>query len=563
MTSTASVGHATPAPAGPRPDAARPENASDWWRQAVVYQIYPRSFVDLNGDGIGDLPGISSRADYLSSLGIDAVWLTPFYPSALVDGGYDVADYRNIDPHVGTLRQFDSMLEILHRRGLRVFIDLVPNHSSNLHPWFQEALAAGPGSAARDRYIFRDGKGEQGELPPNDWPSHWADSCWTRVPDGQWYLHLFAPEQPDLNWEHEEVRADFLKTIRFWADRGVDGFRVDVAHGLVKQVSEPYVHLESLAPRYLPTDGSHPLLDRDGLQDVYRQWRQVFDAYQPPIIAVGEVGAALSRRHRYTASDALHQAFNFELLEEPFKAERFRAVIDASLENAADTNASSTWVLSNHDVVRHVSRYGLPDGVDLNAWLLTGGTRPRADLTLGTERARAAVALLLALPGSLYVYQGEELGLPEVASIPIRQLQDPIWERSGNASKGRDGCRVPLPWTRDGEAHGFSPNRAHLPQPAWFGDLSVEAQDGVAGSMLEFYRHALRLRRDLQTGEMLQWLEAPSPDVLYFQRPNGWRCLTNFGSRPVSLPTGELLLASAEPVGRMLPANATAWLRQL
>ena len=284
----------------------------NWWRQAVVYEIYPRSFMDLDGDGIGDIVGITSKAEYLSRLGVDAVWLTPFYPSPLVDGGYDVADYRQVDPRLGTLRHFSQMLDALHGRGIRVFVDIVPNHTSDRHPWFQEALASGPGSAARERYVFRDGRGDDGELPPNDWPSHWGDSCWTRVPDGQWYLHLFAPEQPDLNWDHPEVRADFLETLRFWAQMGVDGFRVDVAHGLAKDLTQPYPALARFQTAgYIPEDGSHPLFDREELLDIYAEWRAVLDANAPALVAVGEVGAPVARRSRYTTDRALHQAFNF------------------------------------------------------------------------------------------------------------------------------------------------------------------------------------------------------------------------------------------------------------
>ena len=533
----------------------------NWWRQAVVYEIYPRSFMDLNGDGIGDIVGITSKAEYLADLGVDAVWLTPFYPSPLADGGYDVADYREVDPRLGTLRHFSQMLDAFHGRGVRVFVDIVPNHSSDQHQWFKEALEGGPGCAARDRYIFRDGSGPDGALPPNAWPSHWGPSSWTRVPDGQWYLHLFAPEQPDFNWEHPEVRSDFIKTLNFWAGMGVDGFRVDVAHGLVKDLSEPYKPTTSLLPEHLPDDGSHPLLDRDELLDVYAEWRKVLDSFTPPLVAVGEVSAPMSRRSRYTSDQALHQAFNFELIDATWTADSFHGIIDRALSMAAETGSSSTWVLSNHDVVRHASRYALPVGTDLNAWLLSQGQEPREDRALGAARARAAAMLLLALPGSAYLYQGEELGLFEVADLESEQLQDPIWTRSNNQHKGRDGCRVPLPWTADDNAYGFTFAEPHLPQPAWFRNMAAELQESDPKSTLSLYRDALRLRRELQCAEQLTWGPLTSSTVLDLIRPNGWRSITNFGSSPIDLPSQPVLLASAPIVQGRLSGNATVWLQ--
>ena len=534
----------------------------NWWRQAVVYEIYPRSFMDLDGDGIGDIVGITSKVEYLSNLGVDAVWLTPFYPSELADGGYDVADYREVDPKLGTLRHFGQMLDAFHGRGIKVFIDIVPNHTSDQHVWFQEALAGGPGCAARDRYIFRDGRGESGELPPNDWPSYWATSCWTRVPDGQWYLHLFAPEQPDLNWDHPAVREDFIETLRFWARRGVDGFRVDVAHALVKDMSEPYATLIPFTTEnYIPEDGSHPLFDRDDLLQVYAEWRRVLDSYAPPLVAVGEVMAPASRRGRYTTDNGLHQAFNFELLEANWDANEFHGVIDHALAMAGESGSSSTWVLSNHDVARHASRFGLPVKTDLNAWLISQGKEPAEDRALGTRRARAAAMLMLALPGSTYMYQGEELGLFEVATLEPAQLQDPIWTRSQHKVKGRDGCRIPMPWEENSNGLGFSFTEPHLPQPTWFRAMAANVQEADPNSMLSLYRRALRLRRDLQCEEQLQWGPLTSATVLDFIRPNGWRSITNFGLAPIDLPAGDVVLSSVQISGHELPANATAWLR--
>ncbi|GAB3274801.1 glycoside hydrolase family 13 protein [Microbacterium lacusdiani] len=547
------------------------DTPADWWRQAAVYQIYPRSFADANGDGIGDLRGIISRVPYLAALGIDAVWLSPFYPSALADGGYDVADYRDVDPRIGTLDEFDEMVAALHAEDIRVVVDIVPNHSSDQHEWFQAALAAGPGSPERARYIFRDGTGPGGGEPPTDWESIFGGPAWTRVPDGQWYLHLFAPEQPDFDWSNHEVRADFLHTLRFWADRGVDGFRVDVAHALTKDLTEPLptkAQLEAIA-----RGGDHPIWDRDEVHEIYAEWRKVFDSYSPPRTAVAEAWVERHRRPRYASPEGLGQAFEFDLLTAEFDAQAFREVVDDSLELAGISGSSSTWVLSNHDVVRHPTRYGLPplakpvgstesEDKQGRAWILAGAPEEELDRDLGLRRARAATLFELALPGSAYLYQGEELGLHEVGDLPDEARQDPTYFRSPGVDKGRDGCRVPLPWTTTGSSFGFGDDGAHLPQPEWFGASSVEAQDGDPASTLSLYREALRLRRALQAAERLEWLEEfTRGDVLAFARPNGWICVTNFGDEPAALPGGEVLLSSAPLDGDRLPGAATAWLR--
>jgi alpha-glucosidase len=531
----------------------------DWWRQAVVYQVYPRSFADSNGDGIGDLPGLTSRMDYLADLGVDAIWLSPFYPSALADGGYDVADYRDVAPELGTLADFDILVAAAKARGLKVVVDIVPNHSSDLHRWFQEALASPPGSAARARYIFRDGKGPDGAEPPSDWISHFGGPAWTRVPDGQWYCHLFAPEQPDLNWDNPEVHEDFLTTLRFWADRGVDGYRVDVAHALAKDLSEPLRSKPTLED--VPADGTDPLYDRDEVHEIYAEWRrEVLDRYDPPRTAVAEAFAPPERRALYARPSELGQAFNFDLLKADFDADDFRAVIDFCLGEAERAGSSTTWVLSNHDVVRHATRYGLPQGIDLDAWLLGEGQVPPLDEAQGLRRARAATLLMLALPGSSYLYQGEELGLHEVADIPLGALQDPIWLRTLNTKKGRDGARVPLPWSDEGASYGFGSGAAWLPQPAAFSRTAVSAQRGAAGSTLELYRQALRLRRSLQGAESLTWVPSGGA-VLHLERPGGWHCVMNFGSEPAPLPAGQLLLSSgAAPVVDQLPGETTVWL---
>ncbi|GAA2534776.1 glycoside hydrolase family 13 protein [Streptomyces levis] len=537
----------------------------DWWRQAVVYQVYPRSFADADGDGLGDLRGITRRLTHLAALGVDALWMSPFYPSELADGGYDVADPRDVDPRLGTLDDFDALVAEAHRLGLKVIVDIVPNHSSHQHAWFQEALRAGPGSAARDRYVFRDGRGEHGELPPTDWQSVFGGSAWQRVPDGQWYLHLFAPEQPDLNWENQEVRADHRTTLRFWSDRGVDGFRVDVAHALVKDLSEPLRDLgrpelsREEALTALPP-GTHPFYDRDDVHEIYRDWRKILDAYQPPRMAVAEAWVPGARRALYARPDELGQAFNFEYLQARWEAGELRQVITDSLATARAAGASATWVLSNHDVIRHASRLMLPPDTDLNAWLLSGGRAPAVDEEAGLRRARAATLLMLALPGSAYLYQGEELGLPEVADLPTEVLQDPIWEQTGHVRKGRDGCRVPLPWTTAGPSYGFGPGGAWLPQPPGFAAYAVEAQDGVEGSTLELYRTALRLRRKLLDGEELTWAANAPDGVLQFDRGEGWRCVTNLTASAVALPAGEVLLSSAPLENGRLGPDTTVWL---
>ncbi|CAL9589582.1 Oligo-1,6-glucosidase [Streptomyces sp. enrichment culture] len=541
-----------------RPGRDAEHAEAQWWRQATVYQIYPRSFADANGDGIGDLPGITSRVPYLRDLGVDAVWLSPFYPSALADGGYDVDDYRDVDPRIGTLEQFDELVAALHSAGIRIVVDIVPNHTSNRHVWFQEALAAGPGSAARERYVFRRGRGPRGEEPPTDWTAAFGGPAWEPVGDGEWYLHLFAPEQPDLNWSNPEVRADFLTTLRFWADRGVDGFRVDVAHMLAKDLTEPLPSKDELRTEGMP-DGTHRLEDRDEVHEIYREWRAVFNEYTPPRTAVAEAWVPAHRRSRYASPDGLGQAFNFDLLQAPWDAAAFRGIIEENLELADASGASSTWVFSNHDTVRHATRYALPAGTDLVAWLLSGGTDPRPDPEQGLRRARAATLLALALPGSTYLYQGEELGLHEVADLPEESLQDPTWKRSLGTERGRDGCRVPLPWTTSGPSYGFGPGGAHLPQPPHFAEHSVEAQQADPASTLAFYRRALAERRRLQTDETLTWHD-DKPDVVRFSRPGGWTCVTNFGSVPVPLPPGRLVVTSGPLEDGLLPPDTTAWL---
>ncbi|MGS2591177.1 glycoside hydrolase family 13 protein [Streptomyces hebeiensis] len=543
-----------------------------WWRESVVYQIYVPSFADADGDGMGDLRGITGRLGHVAELGADAVWLTPFYPSPLADGGYDVADHRDVDPRHGTLDDFRALLARARALGLRTIVDIVPNHCSERHPWFQEALAAPPGSEARERFVFRDGKGPDGAEPPADWQSKFGGPAWTRVPDGQWYMHIFAAEQPDLNWEHPDVLADFERTLRFWLDLGVDGFRIDVAHGLRKDLVPPLRDTrggDSASLNAPPSGENHPFWDRDETHEIYRAWRKITDSYAPDRIMVAEAGVSAARLPLYTRPDELHQAFNFFHLRCPWDAAAFRDVIDTSLAGAAAYGSLPTWVLSNHDVVRHRTRHALPLGTDLPAWLMADGREPAPDEERGGRRARAAALLTLALPGTTYLYQGEELGLPEVADLPAEALRDPMWERTGQRRKGRDGCRVPLPWTRTGPSHGFGPGGSWLPQPAGWGAYSVEAQTGRPGSFLELYRTALRLRRGFVGDESFAWLPSAEGE-LAFRKGAGLECRVNISGRPLplSLPAGARLLLASEDLADgsvpggpvVLPADAAVWL---
>ncbi|MEV6690022.1 glycoside hydrolase family 13 protein [Micromonospora sp. NPDC051196] len=525
-----------------------------WWRSAVVYQVYVRSFADANGDGIGDLQGIRERLPYLRDLGVDALWLTPFYTSPMVDGGYDVADYRDVDPMFGTLGDFEAMITDAHALGLRIIVDIVPNHTSDQHPWFQAALAAAPGSAERERYLFADGKGVDGEQPPNDWESIFGGPAWTRVPDGQWYLHLFDPAQPDLNWRHPQVRAEFEDILRFWLDRGVDGFRIDVAHGMIKADGLPDVGFNSMTTGRRQSEllgkGRLPYFDQDEVHDIYRAWRPILDSYPGGRMAVAEAWAETPQRlARYIGPDELHQAFSFDFLDATWSADSFRKVIDTALAESTIVGAPTTWVLSNHDRQRHVTRYG--------------------DGEVGLRRARAAALLMLALPGCAYLYQGEELGLPEVLDLPDELRQDPAFLRTGES---RDGCRVPIPWSGELAPYGFGPAGSELswlPAPATWRALSVAAQTGTPGSTLELYRAALRIRHDhpALTGiGGITWQET-GPGVLAFSREAGGTvltCVVNTGDAPVRIDGYGTPLVASEAIteqdgSHLLDVDTAVW----
>ncbi len=618
---------------------AAPAPQATWWSNAVIYQIYPRSFADLNADGMGDLPGVTSRLPYLRRLGVDAIWLSPFYLSPQADAGYDVADYRAVDPRFGELRDFDALLAQAHDLGIRVIVDLVPNHTSDEHTWFEEALAAPVGSAARDRYLFRDGKGTHAEIPPNNWQSIFGGNAWTRLQEngvpGQWYLHLFDTKQPDLNWDNAEVRQEMRSVLRFWLDRGVDGFRVDVAHGLVKEKglpdwsgqaamvegSEAAEHAPHTAtpealnvvvdpsadpPQYRPKpamDPPSPYLDQDGVHEIYRDWHRVLKEYDGDRMMVAEAWVEpASRLARYIRADEMQQAFNFDFLLAGWDARRMAKAIDESLDAAAGVGAPATWVLSNHDTVRHASRFGLSDPTTFPKGISSQDEQP--DEELGLRRARAATLIMLGLPGSAYLYQGEELGLPEHTTLAAQDRQDPSFFRTNGAERGRDGCRVPLPWRADAPGYGFGgpadsitdlANRdaantdaantgladdgtanfgtanngtvqpPWLPQPETFAKYAVDSQEGQPGSTLEFYRRALALRARLDAGHgRLVWgpLNRPGEGILAY-RNGPLLVLANFGDEPIPLPAGftvELASAAAAADGGVLAANSSAWL---
>jgi alpha-glucosidase len=545
-----------------------------WWRDAVTYQIYIRSFADSNGDGIGDVEGIRSRLPYLKQLGIDAIWITPWYPSPQNDHGYDVSDYLDIEPQYGTLADAEKLIKATHEHGLKLIVDIVPNHTSDQHKWFQAALKAAPGSPERDRYIFRDGKGPNGELPPNNWEAVFGGCAWERVIEadgkpGQWYLHLFAIEQPDLNWENPEVRSHLEDVLKFWLDRGVDGFRIDVAHGMVKypglpDIPEVNTTSEMLAPH------ERPFWDQEGVHEIYRAWRKILDSYPGERMAVAEAWVSpASRIARYVRADELQNSFNFEMLTTLWKADEIRAKIDNSMEALVEVGAPPSWVFNNHDVVRSIDRLDLGLTNNGESTFTRQGDPAKFNIARGTLRAKSATLMTLALPGGTYLYQGEELGLPEVRDLPEDRLTDPRWKMSGYKDRGRDGCRVPLPWKSEPTGgFGFSTNelleldQAWLPMSPWMGNFSAESQDGVAGSTLTMYREALALRKleeGLGDGPMT-WIEA-GKDVVAFSRPGNFACFINFGTA-IEIPNGAKVLISSGPLeGNLIPTDTAVWLR--
>ena len=550
--------------AGDKPVLVNPSAVDPlWWRSAVIYEIYIRSFADGNGDGTGDLAGVRAHLPYLRDLGVDAIWFTPWYPSPLADGGYDVEDYFSVHPSFGDLAEAEALIREALALGIRTIIDVVPNHISDQHPWFKAALASPPGSPERERFWFRPGRGANGDEMPNHWVSNFQGDTWTRTTNadgtpGEWYLHLFTPEQPDLNWNNPDVRKLHEDVLRFWFDRGVAGVRIDSAALLIKDPELSEVPDD-------PAPGQHPNTDRDEVHDVYRSWRAIADSYEGTRVLVGEVWLPDTERFaKYLRPDEMHTAFNFDFMARPWDAAQLRDSIDSMLAAHAPVGAPSTWVLSNHDVTRPVTRYGREDTSFAFATKRFGTP---TDLALGTRRARAAALLSAALPGSLYVYQGDELGLPEAEDIPVELREDPMYFRSEGVDPGRDGCRVPLPWSGTRPPFGFEPDGSTtepwLPQPTDWATLTVEAEAGDSSSMLSLYRTALSIRRShpaLGDGT-LTWIES-APGVLAFSRGLGFVNVTNLSDQAVELPLHvRLLLTSSTLKNGLLPPDSTAWLR--
>jgi alpha-glucosidase len=543
---------------------------SQWWRSGVIYQIYPRSFADSNGDGLGDLKGITSRLDSLAALGIDAIWLSPFYSSPQKDAGYDVSNYVDVDPIFGTLSDFDDLLEKAHGFGIRVMIDLVPNHSSDQHEWFQKALAAEPGSPERAFYHFKDGLGENGELPPNNWVSMFGGPAWTRVTEndgkpGQWFVHLFDSSQPDFNWANPEVQLEFENILKFWLDRGVDGFRVDQPHAMVKAEGlpdNPYV--KEAGAGFIEGRENPPMWFQEEVHEIFRKWRKILESYPGDRAMCGEAYVyPLSLMAKWVRSDEFHQTFNFRFLDAGWDPKKLFDAINESFEAFDGVGAPSTWVLNNHDVIRHASRFGgdygratASDGI--------GSGQPQPDPILGLQIAQGATLFMLGLPGAIYLFQGEELGLPEHTTLENKYRQDPTFARTNGARVGRDGCRIPLPWEPEGDSSGFSESgKSWLPQPASYKKLARSIQEQDSESTLSFYKAALGLRKQLGLGEgTFGWLAGHlGPETLGYEN-SGVKVLYNFGVQPVDLSSFEILISS-EPLisGKQLATNQCAWVK--
>ncbi|CAB4564033.1 MAG: alpha-amylase [Actinobacteria bacterium] len=542
---------------------------SQWWRSGVIYQIYPRSFADSNGDGLGDLKGITSRLDSLAALGIDAIWLSPFYCSPQKDAGYDVSNYVDVDPIFGTLSDFDDLLEKAHGLGIRVMIDLVPNHSSDQHAWFQRALAAKPGSPERAFYHFKDGLGENGELPPNNWVSMFGGPAWTRVTEsdgkpGQWFVHLFDSSQPDFNWANPEVQLEFENILKFWLDRGVDGFRVDQPHAMAKAEGLPdHPYLKEAGAGFIEGRENPPMWFQEEVHEIFRKWRKILEGYPGERAMCGEAYVyPLSLMAKWVRSDEFHQTFNFRFLDAGWDSKKLFDAINESFEAFDGVGAPSTWVLNNHDVIRHASRFGgdygratASDGI--------GSGQPQPDPILGLQIAKGATLFMLGLPGASYLYQGEELGLPEHTTLEDKYRQDPTFARTNGARVGRDGCRIPLPWEPEGDSSGFSESgKSWLPQPASYKELARSIQEKNPESTLSFYKTALDLRKQLGLGEgSFSWIAGhQGPETLGYEN-SGVKVIYNFGAQPVDLSTFEILLSSQPLSGKQLATNQCAWIK--
>lgn len=535
-----------------------PTGHLDWRRFGACYQVYPRSFADSDGDGIGDIRGIVQRLPHIASLGVDSIWVSPWYPSPFRDGGYDIADYCDVHPWFGTLDEAELLFKEAAASGLRVLLDLVVNHTSNEHEWFRHAVAARPGSAARGRYHVRRGAGPDGTQPPNDWESAFGGPAWSPLGDGDWYLHLFDASQPDLNWSSPDVQRDVHDAMRFWIELGASGFRVDAAQCFAKDPAYPDWRGRS-GDHVIPFGSEHPYRGRPELHDIVRGLRDVLDGYgdRELLLVAENILSPWPRLAEFVRPGEYHQVFNFEYLETPWDGERLRAKIVESLDATAAVGALPAWTLSNHDSMRPATRFGLPPDVDPLEWL-ADGDRSLLDVALGLRRARAGAMLAMALPGSYYCFQGEELGLPEVHDLPLDLLDDPIHARSGGRQKGRDGCRAPIPWTEGGPSFGFGRAGAWLPQPSDWGDHSVEEQSGRPGSTLELFRRCLAVRAERLAHERFEWVDVDG--AIAFRRDDVV-CVTTAGGRGAALPAGRVIAASEPPDGsRRLPADATAWI---
>lgn len=550
-----------------------------WWQNAVVYQLYPRSFADSNGDGIGDIEGIRRHLDHLRDLGVEAIWLTPCFPSPQRDHGYDVADYFDIEPAYGSLDDFDRLIAAASERGIRIMLDVVPNHCSSEHAWFKAAASATPGSPERARYYFRDGKGPNGDEPPNNWRAIFGGSAWTRITEadgkpGQWYLHSFTPWQPDFNWYNPDVVDYFDRMLTFWFDRGVEGFRVDAVPVLGKHPDLPDL------PR-LPTG----LTDAQAWgyniyahfyetgHEVWKHWRTLIDEYEHThpgrhVVTISESYGKPENILQYLKGDEFHQTFGFDLMLITWLAKPVRKAIADSLDMLTSVGGVPAWTLNNHDTQRIVTRLGRLNANDPKAW--TGNNLVYVDapidLDLGRRRARAAIALAAALPGALYLFQGEELGLEEYLDLPDEAREDPVFFGTNGQEIGRDGCRVPLPWTTEVSTNfGFSPAPVEpwLPQPKDWAQFSVEAEAGDPDSMLSFYRRLLATRPQL-SGD-LRWVEMEHPDCLAFER-GGALVVLDVGAEAVDLPgelvSGRSLMFASQPeaTAQRLPSDTCVWL---
>ncbi|MEO0061421.1 MAG: hypothetical protein RL343_1039 [Actinomycetota bacterium] len=553
--------------------------AAEWWRTSVIYQIYPRSFADGNGDGIGDLQGITSRLDSLASLGIDAIWFSPFFKSPQKDAGYDISDYRQIDPIFGTNQDFDVLLAKAKSLGIRIIVDIVPNHTSDQHVWFQAAVKAVPGSAERAYYHFKDGKGENGELPPNNWQSIFGGPAWSRITEadgslGQWYLHLFDSSQPDLNWENPIIADEFDEILRFWLRKGVDGFRVDVAHGMVKRAGLPdaTIYDENLRERPISNltmqeaEEAVPYWGQPGVHDAIRRFRRVIEEFDDRAMCAEASMSPLPRLAMWVRPDEYHQSFNFDYMHGAYEPAAIKKIVTDSIVEYGKVGASSTWVMSNHDGIRHATRLGIApentprpgDGIH--------PTDPAPDEALGLRRARAATAFMLGLPGSSYLYQGEELGLPEAWQLEGKYRQDPTYARTNGKRIGRDGCRVPLPWEAGaGAANGFNTTgESWLPQPANYRVFARDLQEGTPGSTLELYKRLLKERRAFKLGGgAFRWADEFQDKNTLAYINNGVLVLMNFGPEPVVLPAGEVLVTTQHDLTaeRELEHDQVVWIK--